>query len=201
MARRGRPPHPDVLTPREWEVLALVREGLLNPGIAERLGLRGSTVKHHVSQIIAKLGVQTREEAAAWRPEAAAAGKPRLREIRPPRGPLRLLQPLTLAKAVGVAASLAAVAGLGVLIWGLLGTGGEASDTSLDQRAAGSPSASASVPQLPAFSRTVPQGLAESFLSNSVGWIGVDESILFTEDGGRHWDQIARFDNPVHRLK
>ena len=65
MARRGRPPHPDVLTPREWEVLALVREGLLNPGIAERLGLRGSTVKHHVSQIIAKPGVETREEAAA----------------------------------------------------------------------------------------------------------------------------------------
>ena len=27
MKRRGRPPHPDVLTPREWEVHALLREG------------------------------------------------------------------------------------------------------------------------------------------------------------------------------
>jgi len=96
MARRGRPPHPDILTPREWEVLALVREGLLNPGIAERLGLRGSTVKHHVSQIIAKLGVQTREEAAAWRPEAApeAAPQPTVAEAFQPRQLLAARRPL-----------------------------------------------------------------------------------------------------------
>src|SRR5262249_15695662 len=30
------------------------------------------TAKYHVSQIISKLGVQTREEAAAWQPEAVA---------------------------------------------------------------------------------------------------------------------------------
>ena len=37
MTRRGRPPYPDILTPREWEVLALLREGLSNEEIAQRL--------------------------------------------------------------------------------------------------------------------------------------------------------------------
>ena len=34
-----RPAHPDTLTPREQEVLALLREGLTNPQIAERLSI------------------------------------------------------------------------------------------------------------------------------------------------------------------
>ncbi|MCH7580200.1 MAG: helix-turn-helix transcriptional regulator, partial [Chloroflexi bacterium] len=34
-----RPSHPDMLTPREQEVLALLREGLTNPQIAERLSI------------------------------------------------------------------------------------------------------------------------------------------------------------------
>jgi DNA-binding CsgD family transcriptional regulator len=68
--RRGRPAHPDILTPREWEVLALVREGLTNEGIAGRLGISESGARYHVSEILSKLGVGSREEAAAWRPEA-----------------------------------------------------------------------------------------------------------------------------------
>src|SRR5688572_24985435 len=68
MKRRGRPPHPDILTPREWEVLALLREGLGNPEIAERLGVSRDAVKYHVSEILSKLGVTSREEAAVWRP-------------------------------------------------------------------------------------------------------------------------------------
>jgi Tol biopolymer transport system component/DNA-binding CsgD family transcriptional regulator len=69
MGRRGRPPYPDILTPREWDVLGLVREGLSNPEIADRLGIGRETVKHHVSEILGKLGVSSREEAARWRPE------------------------------------------------------------------------------------------------------------------------------------
>jgi len=68
MKRRGRPRHPDILTPREWEVLALLRDKLANPQIAERLGITRDAVKYHVSEILSKLGVASREEAALWRP-------------------------------------------------------------------------------------------------------------------------------------
>ena len=68
MARRGRPPHPDILTPREWEVLALLRQGLSNPEIGERLDITRRGARWHVSEIISKLGVTDRRAAAAWRP-------------------------------------------------------------------------------------------------------------------------------------
>jgi DNA-binding CsgD family transcriptional regulator len=64
--RRGRPAYPDVLTPREWEVLALVKEGLTNPQIAQRLGISESGARFHVSEILSKLGVSSRVEAAQW---------------------------------------------------------------------------------------------------------------------------------------
>ena len=66
MSRRGRPPYPDVLTPRQWQVLALLREGLSNEQIALRLGISIDGVKFHVSEILGKLGVQNRNEAAKW---------------------------------------------------------------------------------------------------------------------------------------
>ena len=65
MGRRGRPRHPDILTPREWEVRELLRQRLSNEQIAERLGITLDGAKYHVSQILSKLGVATREEAAA----------------------------------------------------------------------------------------------------------------------------------------
>jgi DNA-binding CsgD family transcriptional regulator len=71
--KRGRPPHPDILTPREWQVLDLLREGLTNEQIAQRLDISPATAKYHVSEILSKLGVETREQAAAWQPELAPA--------------------------------------------------------------------------------------------------------------------------------
>jgi DNA-binding CsgD family transcriptional regulator len=71
-APRGRPPYPDILTPRQFEVLELVREGLSNGEIGRRLGISTDGAKFHVSEIITKLGVTSRREAAGWERESAA---------------------------------------------------------------------------------------------------------------------------------
>jgi DNA-binding CsgD family transcriptional regulator/tetratricopeptide (TPR) repeat protein len=53
------------LTPREREVLALLADGRTNRQIAETLFISGKTASVHVSNILAKLGVANRGEAAA----------------------------------------------------------------------------------------------------------------------------------------
>jgi NarL family two-component system response regulator LiaR len=61
----ARPPTPGHdLTERERDVLALLVEGLNNTQIADRLVVSPSTIKSHVSHILAKLGVASRTEAA-----------------------------------------------------------------------------------------------------------------------------------------
>jgi len=56
----------NVLTPREIEVLKLIAGGLENREIARRLYLSEKTVKTHVANILQKLGVKSRTQAAVW---------------------------------------------------------------------------------------------------------------------------------------
>lgn len=63
---RRAPKRPGELTKREREVLALLEHGLSNKAIAARLYITPKTASHHVSQILSKLGVRTRAEAAAF---------------------------------------------------------------------------------------------------------------------------------------
>ena len=55
----------EALTPREFEVLRMLADGLGNKEIANRLGISEHTSKFHVAQILAKLGAGSRTEAVA----------------------------------------------------------------------------------------------------------------------------------------
>jgi DNA-binding CsgD family transcriptional regulator len=66
MRKRGRPPHPDVLTPAEWRVVEGVRHGLTNPEIAARCALSLDAVKFHVGGALAKLGLSSRRQLRQW---------------------------------------------------------------------------------------------------------------------------------------
>ena len=65
-----------VLTRREREVTALVSRGLTNRGIARQLTVTEGTVGTHVEHILAKLGLRSRTQVAAWAVRAALDGPP-----------------------------------------------------------------------------------------------------------------------------
>ena len=66
-ARSARPaPSGPDLTPREREVIELVRKGLANKQIARRLGISERTVKAHLTSAFAAIGVVDRTQAALW---------------------------------------------------------------------------------------------------------------------------------------
>ncbi|HEX9993860.1 MAG TPA: helix-turn-helix transcriptional regulator, partial [Acidimicrobiales bacterium] len=62
------------LTPREQQVLDLLVEGATNREIGETLFISQKTASVHVSNIMAKLGVSTRVQAAAVADRARAEG-------------------------------------------------------------------------------------------------------------------------------
>ena len=80
------------LTPREREVLSLLSGGRTNQAIAEELSLSVGTVKVHVCNILTKLGLTDRVQAAVWATQHGLGpghleGSPRPRRPRRPTGP------------------------------------------------------------------------------------------------------------------
>ncbi|MEX2372461.1 MAG: helix-turn-helix transcriptional regulator, partial [Dehalococcoidia bacterium] len=118
---RGRPPHPDVLTPAEWRVLEGVREGRSNAEIGERLDVSVNTVRTHVSSMLTKLELPDRRALAAWVGAPAPVSARALDRF-------GLLAPWLRLGAAGTAAVLA-----GALLWMALdggrgGAGGASED-------------------------------------------------------------------------
>ena len=62
-----------LLTRRELEVLGLLSDGMSNRDIAERLYLTRKTVEHHVHNVLVKLDLRNRAEAAAYAARHGAA--------------------------------------------------------------------------------------------------------------------------------
>ena len=62
----GRDKRADQLTPREREVLVLIGRGYANKRIALELGIAEKTVKTHVGNVLSKLGVSDRTQAALY---------------------------------------------------------------------------------------------------------------------------------------
>ena len=65
-APRRRPTAPAGLTPREVEVLELAARGATTKQVASRLGITPKTAGNHIERIYAKIGVQSRAEAAMY---------------------------------------------------------------------------------------------------------------------------------------
>ncbi len=132
--RRGRPPYPDLLTPREQEVLELLRQGLTNQQIADRLGIGVYGARYHVSEILSKLGVSSREEAAAWRGERAYLGLPFVALL------FGHVRGVSVWKLVGGVVLAMALAGIVVLAIGVIASrGAEKGEPEVSQAASPTP--------------------------------------------------------------
>jgi DNA-binding CsgD family transcriptional regulator len=122
LQRRERP---DELTERQREVLALLRRGLTNEEIGQELGISADGAKFHVSEILSKLQLSSRHEAASL-----PAGTVAPRRWWAGLAPLPLLRDLRwdwLAYGAGAAVTAAGIVAIVVLAWGVWATGGGSS--------------------------------------------------------------------------
>jgi len=64
--RRGRPPHDDILTPTEWQIVHAIQHGMSNREIARRRGISLDAVKFHLDNVREKLRLDTRKSLRQW---------------------------------------------------------------------------------------------------------------------------------------
>ncbi|MBN9493689.1 hypothetical protein J0H33_10140, partial [bacterium] len=178
------------LSPRQREVLDLVAKGYTNGQIAERLGLTLDGAKWHVSEILSKLDVDTREEAGRyWRAEHSLPR--RLARAMPGFGWLGL-RPLLIA----AGAAVAVVAGVAIYI------AIQATNTSRNAADAVPPTTQATIPATatpPPFDYgtavEAPTFQSVDMVSTDVGWAISNTpsggSVLRTADGGGHWRNVS----------
>lgn len=55
-----------LLSYREWQILALVAQGMQNKEIAQQLDVSVNTIEKHLTHIYAKLAVKNRAGAGQW---------------------------------------------------------------------------------------------------------------------------------------
>jgi DNA-binding CsgD family transcriptional regulator len=99
------------LTPRQREVLSLIAGGKTNPEIAEALGISLDGAKFHVREILGKLEVDSREEAAAWWRAQSSVGS-RISSVVRALLPATWLKPAIAGAALGGLALASVVVGL-----------------------------------------------------------------------------------------
>lgn len=104
-----------VLTKRQSEVIALIAKGRTNGQIAEQLGISIDGAKFHVGEILGRLNVSTRDEAAlAWKEAYSVRGRT-----------ASLVAALTATKVLAASAAIAALAVVAGVSWAVFATGGE----------------------------------------------------------------------------
>jgi len=92
---------------------------MTNEEIAQRMGITLDGAKFHVSEILGKLGLASRYEAASWRPESAPARGSRFFAL----APLTLLHKVkvgTVGYALGAVVTAGVAVGVGLLLWGIV---------------------------------------------------------------------------------
>jgi DNA-binding CsgD family transcriptional regulator len=140
-------------TPRQREVLELLARGLTNGEIARRMEISLAGAKWHVSEVLSKLGVTSREEAAEyWHDEHSVAGRARQW--------MRGFVGLATLKWIGIGSLAGVVVGVGAILGVALLADGSEPSAELAQPAA------ATVTARPVYSQSEAEAMAKSLAAD-----------------------------------
>ncbi|MDZ7727495.1 MAG: helix-turn-helix transcriptional regulator [Dehalococcoidia bacterium] len=180
------------LTERQREILALIARGYTNGDIAAHYGMSLDGAKWHVSEIITKLGLSSRDEAAEWW-RARQGLRPRLRRF---AGRLSLL-PLPRLAAIGTAV----LAGAGVLVVAVvaltMNEGGSPAGAPAQETATPTPTEPPVTPTLSGTPSSSPSAATPTAISGPVrreippgGSVTAEQGLVFLDPstgGGEVW--------------